>query len=157
MRATGGDQAKCAAKMDAIRARATNDSSATMEKCMEVTRENYQDNPDRSSCRRKTAATSQDRKDRHTYEKCLGTGGVGWEQVEYGQTMEDVRRKAWCKADPTKVYAAFGATDEEIRMASPLGLEPGTSERGEKASPLCTINPRHLTKKAKKARKNRCR
>ena len=29
MRATGGDQAKCAAKMDAIKARATDDSSAT--------------------------------------------------------------------------------------------------------------------------------
>ena len=48
MRATGGDQAKCAAKMDAIRARATDGRSAaqqgsadgsppSMEKCMRVT------------------------------------------------------------------------------------------------------------------------
>jgi len=157
MRATGGDQAKCAAKMDAIRARATNDSSATMEKCMEVTRENYQDNPDRSSCRRKTAATSQDRKDRHTYERCLSTGGMVWSDVEYGLTMDDAKRRAWCKADPTKVYPEFGDNMKEIGKVSPVGLEQGTSERGEKASPLCQINPRHLTKKAKKARKNRCR
>jgi hypothetical protein len=68
----------------------------------------------------------------------------------------DARIRASCEPEEQKTTQRSQRSEDSTRKASPLGLEPGTSERGEKASPLCNINPRHLKKKSLGERKRRC-
>ena len=48
------------------------------------------------------------------------------------------------------IYGLAPGTSERSEIG------PGTFDRGEKASPLCQINPRHLKKRSLGERKQRC-
>ena len=119
MRATGGDQAKCAAKWNNIKAGAPDDRS-------------------------------------HRFYECLSK--INLDSSPFGMQPRFRHmpgRIAYCTKE-MKTTQRSQRSEDSTRKASPLGLEPGTSERGEKASPLCNINPRHLKKKSLGERKRRC-